>query len=106
MAVFALFGGELPHPQRGETPELIEGRISAPIRICHWIPLITCRRSRGTSGTVDVADTTWVTYTDDTREPIWIAGVDGVRLLITGSGDEEEFRTLAAAATGGETLPR
>jgi hypothetical protein len=31
--------------------------------------------------------------------------VDGVRLLITGSGDDAEFRTLAAATTGGEVLP-
>ena len=49
--------------------------------------------------------TTWVSYTD-TREPIRIAGLDGVRLLITGSGNDDEFRTLAAAATGGEVLPR
>ena len=41
--------------------------------------------------------TTWVSYTDDTREPIRIAALDGVRLLITGSGSDDEFRTLAAA---------
>jgi hypothetical protein len=58
------------------------------------------------SGATDVAGWTWVTYADDTREPIRIAQVDGVRLLITGSGDDGEFRTLAAAVTGGEVLPR
>jgi hypothetical protein len=58
------------------------------------------------SGAVEVAGTSWVSYSDDTREPIWVAGVDGVRLLVTGSGNEEEFRTLAAAATGGGILPR
>jgi hypothetical protein len=58
------------------------------------------------SGPVDVAGTSWVTYTDGTPEPIRIAQVDGVRLLITGSGDDPEFRTLAAGTTGGEVLPR
>ena len=51
------------------------------------------------SGPVAVGGTTWVSYTDDTREPIRIAALDGVRLLITGSGTDDEFRTLAAAAT-------
>ncbi len=58
------------------------------------------------TGAVDVAGTSWVTYADDTSEPIRVAQVDGVRLLITGSGDDAEFRTLAAATTGGEVLPR
>lgn len=57
------------------------------------------------SGATDVAGRTWVAYADDTREPIRIAQLDGVRLLITGSGDDNEFRTLAAAAVGGEVLP-
>jgi hypothetical protein len=43
---------------------------------------------------------------DDTREPIRVAALAGVRLLITGSGTDEEVRTLAAAATGGGVLPR
>jgi Protein of unknown function (DUF4245) len=65
--------------------------------------------ARGTpiaSGATDVAGRTWVTYADDTREPIRIADLDGVRVLITGSGDDDEFRTLAAAVTGGVALPR
>ena len=57
------------------------------------------------SGPVAVNGTTWVTYTDGTREPIRIAALDGVRLLITGSGTDDEFRTLAAAATGADVLP-
>jgi hypothetical protein len=56
------------------------------------------------SGPVPVNGTTWVSYSDDTREPIRIAALDGVRLLVTGSGTDDEFRTLAAAATGGEVL--
>jgi hypothetical protein len=58
------------------------------------------------SGAADVAGARWVTYADDTREAIRVADVDGVRLLITGSGDDAEFRALAAATTGGEVLPR
>jgi Protein of unknown function (DUF4245) len=50
---------------------------------------------------VVVGGVTWVAYTDDTREPIRVAALDGVRLLITGSGTDDEFRTLASAATGG-----
>jgi hypothetical protein len=57
------------------------------------------------AGAAEVAGTSWVTYGDDTPEPIRVAQVDGVRLLITGSGDDAEFRTLAAATTGGEVLP-
>jgi hypothetical protein len=58
------------------------------------------------SGPVVVGGTTWVTYTAGNREPIRIASLDGVRLLITGSGSDDDFRTLAAAASGGEVLPR
>jgi hypothetical protein len=57
------------------------------------------------TGPVVVGGVTWVVYTDDTREPIRVAALDGVRLLITGSGTDDEFRTLASAATGGEVLP-
>lgn len=57
------------------------------------------------SGPVVVDGVTWVSYTDDTREALRVATVDGVRLLITGSGDDDAFRTLAAAATSGAVLP-
>ena len=69
---------------------------------------LLAEEARGTpvaSGPVDVAGTSWVTYRDGTPEAIWVAQVDGVRLLITGSGDEAERRTLAAATTGGAVLP-
>jgi Protein of unknown function (DUF4245) len=70
---------------------------------------LVAEEARGTpvaSGPVDVAGTSWVTYGDGTPEAIWVAQVDGVRLLITGSGDDAERRTLAAATTGGAVLPR
>lgn len=56
------------------------------------------------AGPIVVTGTTWMSYTDDRREPVRIAALDGVRLLITGSGTDDEFRALAAAATGGEVL--
>ena len=31
------------------------------------------------------------------REPVWIADVKGVRLVLTGSATDDEFRTLATA---------
>ena len=51
-----------------------------------------------------VSSVTWVTYADGTREPIRIATLD-VRLLVTGSGNDDEFRTLATATTSGDVLP-
>lgn len=56
-------------------------------------------------GAVDVAGTTWVTYADDTPEPIRIADLGDVRLLITGSASDGDFRTLAAALARGQVLP-
>jgi hypothetical protein len=72
-------------------------------------PALLATEAQGTpiaSGPVVVSGTTWVSYADDdNREPIRVATLDGVRLLITGSGSDDDFRTLAAAATAGEVLP-
>lgn len=70
---------------------------------------LVTEEARGTpvaAGPVEVAGTSWVTYGDGTAETIRVARVDGVRLLITGSGDDADFRTLAAGTVGGEVLPR
>lgn len=51
-------------------------------------------------GTVDVAGQSWVVYGPKPAEPIWVATLPGatpVRVLITGSGTEDEFKALAAA---------
>lgn len=56
-------------------------------------------------GTVEAGGRSWVGYGVEGDEPVWVADVDGVRLLVTGSGDEGEFRTLAEAAVAGEVLP-
>ena len=61
-------------------------------------------------GPVEVAGQRWVGYARGDDEPIWTAdvptpGAGSVRMLITGSGTEEEVRALAAAAVAGELLP-
>jgi hypothetical protein len=49
-------------------------------------------------GSVDVAGTKWAKHLGKGSESSWVTTVDGVQLLITGSGTEDEFRTLATAA--------
>nr|WP_275404019.1 DUF4245 domain-containing protein [Pseudonocardia acidicola] len=61
-------------------------------------------------GTVDAAGQHWVVYGQPGAEPFWVAdvatpGSPPVRLLITGSGTEDEFRTMATATLTGELLP-
>jgi Protein of unknown function (DUF4245) len=60
-------------------------------------------------GVVDVEGQRWVAYRGERGEPIWITEVAGgpaVRMLVTGSGSETDFRTLAVAAVRGEVLAR
>jgi hypothetical protein len=66
-------------------------------------------------GTVEAGGRPWVIYggpppaaaPDPARrdEAVWVTDLDGVRLLLTGSAGEDEFRTLAAAVLAGEVLP-
>ncbi|MCW0213438.1 MAG: DUF4245 domain-containing protein [Pseudonocardia sp.] len=59
-------------------------------------------------GTVEAAGLTWVEYGAPDREPFRIATLPGtpvVRLLITGSGADAEFRALADAAVRAPLLP-
>lgn len=55
-------------------------------------------------GPVDVDGQQWVAYAGQRGEPIWITEVEGVRMLVTGSGSEADFRALAAAAVRGEVI--
>jgi hypothetical protein len=57
-------------------------------------------------GVVDVDGQRWVAYAGARGEQIWITEVAGVRMLVTGSGSEADFRTLAAAAVRGEVIAR
>lgn len=49
-------------------------------------------------GVVQAAGRQWTVYSGVRSEQAWVTEQDGVRLLITGSGDEQEFRALAEAA--------
>ena len=58
-------------------------------------------------GTQDVAGQRWVVYGTRPGEPVWIAdltGPDGsaLRLVIDGSGTDDDYRTLDAAAQYGD----
>ncbi|MHA6796629.1 DUF4245 domain-containing protein [Pseudonocardia bannensis] len=61
-------------------------------------------------GTVDAGGRSWVEYDADGTEPFRVTeiatpGQPTVRLLITGSGTEDEFRALATATLTGDQLP-
>ncbi|MGB3444212.1 MAG: DUF4245 domain-containing protein [Actinophytocola sp.] len=58
------------------------------------------------NGTVEVDGVTWTTYPGRRDEPAWVADLDGVVVLITGSAQEAEFRQLAAAAQNATPLSR
>jgi hypothetical protein len=49
------------------------------------------------SGEVDVAGVSWTTYPTRRDEQAWVTDLDGTLVLITGSGTDTEFRTLATA---------
>jgi hypothetical protein len=55
-------------------------------------------------GTVDVAGVAFVVYGAEDDEPIWIGELDGVRLLLTGSAGEPDFRALAEAVAAAPVL--
>ncbi len=55
-------------------------------------------------GTQDVAGQRWVVYGTRPGEPVWIADEGRVRLVITGSGTDDEYRALAGAARAGEVV--
>ncbi|MGQ0481391.1 MAG: DUF4245 domain-containing protein [Pseudonocardia sp.] len=57
-------------------------------------------------GVVTVAGQPWVRYQAPNGEQVWVRTAAGVRWLVTGSGTEAEFRTLAAAVSAAAPLPR
>lgn len=57
-------------------------------------------------GTVDADGRAWTRYPGRGREPAWVTSLDGVQVLITGSGTEDEFRTLARAVQTAEPQVR
>ncbi len=55
-------------------------------------------------GVVRAAGRTWVVYDSVRSESAWVTERDGVRLLITGSATEREFRTMARAVVRARTV--
>jgi hypothetical protein len=58
------------------------------------------------TGNVDVAGTPWTKHPGKGQESAWVTALDGVTVLITGSGNEAEFRTLATAVQSAAPLPK
>ncbi|GAA4487977.1 DUF4245 domain-containing protein [Rhodococcus olei] len=58
---------------------------------------------RASTGVEQFGPASWVQYTQEGSEPIWVADLGTVRVLLTGSGSTEEFGTLATAV--GEAQP-
>lgn len=56
------------------------------------------------TGAVDVDGTSWVVYHGD-AEPVWTTRVGAAQLAITGAGNSNEFRVLAAATQSQPPLP-
>jgi Protein of unknown function (DUF4245) len=57
-------------------------------------------------GSVDVSGTPWGIYPGKGTEMAWVTTLDGVQLLITGNGTDDEFRTMATAAQTAKPLPQ
>ncbi|MBY6365586.1 DUF4245 domain-containing protein [Rhodococcoides corynebacterioides] len=55
-------------------------------------------------GVESTAGTEWVVYRGEDTEPFWIADLGESRALITGSGSQDEFLTLASAVASAPVL--
>jgi hypothetical protein len=58
------------------------------------------------TGAVQAAGRIWVRYPGPRAEQAWVTDLGEVRLLVTGSGTEEQFRTLTDATLDAPVLPR
>jgi hypothetical protein len=66
----------------------------------------TDRDEPASTGTVDVAGTTWTVYPGRRDEQAWVTKLPGATVLVTGTGGEDEFRALATAVRAATPLPR
>lgn len=66
----------------------------------------TGRQDAVRHGVVDVGGQPWTSYPSREPESAWVTQLDGVTVVITGNGGEEEFRVLAAAVAASKPLPR
>jgi hypothetical protein len=58
------------------------------------------------TGSLEVGGRSWTVYPGRRDEHAWATRLDGVTLMITGNGTDEEFRTLATAVLSAPPLPR
>lgn len=58
------------------------------------------------TGQIEAGGRSWTVYPGRRDERAWATEVDGVTLMITGNGTEDEFRTLATAVLKAAPLPR
>jgi Protein of unknown function (DUF4245) len=58
------------------------------------------------TGTIDVAGVSWTIYPARRTESSWLAKVGGVEMLISGNGEDADFRTLAQAVRTATPLPK
>lgn len=66
----------------------------------------TDQNNPAATGSTDVGGTKWTVYPGRRAESAWLADLGDVRLLITGTGTEAEFRALAEAAQQAAPLPK
>lgn len=57
-------------------------------------------------GAVEVGAMRWTVYPWQRAEKAWVATLDGVQVMVAGSGSDEEFRALAGAVQAAKPLPR
>ena len=55
-------------------------------------------------GAETIANVNWVVYGNDATEPYWVADLGDARVLVTGSGSQEEFVALATAVASAKVL--
>jgi len=58
------------------------------------------------TGSIEAGGRTWQVFPGRRAEKAWTTAVDGVTLVITGSGSEDDFRTMAEAVLAATPLPR
>lgn len=58
------------------------------------------------SGPQGVDGRTWVVYSEPGKESAWVTDFGGVRVLISGAGDQHEYTRLADAVDAATPLPR
>ncbi|MGW5055119.1 DUF4245 family protein [Actinokineospora sp. NPDC004072] len=88
------------------TPERFVQLSQSGAGVVDLVRVETERDDPGASGSVTVDGTQWTVYPGRRKEVAWVTDLGDVRLLITGTGTEAEFRALAQAAQQAAPLPK